>query len=446
MALNEVVYAVPSALEHQAPIMVADARNKVVCAGRRFGKTVLCLKVAIQGHGPVVDEATQERRFKGAAHSGRIWWLAPVYHQAAGVWMGLKHATKPRSNRERLNTAGIAYKSEVEKTIWLPGGGSISVKTADDPDNLRGSGLDGVILDEAAFMKQEVWTEVIRPSLIDRGGWAFFISTPNGMNWFYELFEQAERDGWARWKAPTWANPLILPEEIENIRNDPTTSRLKFQQEIEAEFVAAGAGLFDRSFFRYWNPEQIRNEQWFILEDRRFRADECIKFTTVDLAVTTTTQSHFSVISTWAVTNQMDLILLDVDRFKEQGPDIVPRIRVAYDKWRPSYIGIERVGFQMSVVQEAARKGLPVRELKPHKDKVARAMTAVAMSEQGKVWWPRGTSWMKELEDEVVMFPEGDFDDFVDTFSYACGEVAGERFDSVVAPIGIGQRNPWVIR
>jgi predicted phage terminase large subunit-like protein len=443
--VREVAYAVPAALEHQAPIMVADARNKVVCAGRRFGKTVLCLKVSLQGHGPVIDDETSLRKFKGAAHGGRIWWLAPVYHQAAGVWAGLKHATKPRSNRERLDRDTVVSKSEVEKTIWFPGGGAISVKTADDPDNLRGSGLDGVILDEAAFMKEEVWYEVIRPALLDRGGWAFFISTPNGMNWFYDIFEGAERDGWARWKQPTWDNPVISQDEIEVMRNEPGMSRLRFQQEIEAEFVAAGAGMFEREMFRYYTNEAVGFENYHVLDQRRVDFNDIVKFSTVDLAVTTSTQSHYTVISTWAVTPQSDLLLLDVDRFRGEGPDIVPRIRVAYDKWRPSYVGIERVGFQMAVVQEAARQGLPVHELKPHRDKVARAMTAVAMLEQGKVWWPRGTSWMKELEDEVVMFPEGEFDDFVDTLSYACAEVAGERFDQVVAPIGLSRSAPWRI-
>ena len=120
----------------------------------------------------------------------------------------------------------------------------------------------------------------------------------------------------------------------------------------------------------------------------------------------------------------------------------MPRIRSAYDKWRPAYIGIEPVGFQVAVIQEAARNGLPVRRLDAHKDKVARAMTAVAMMEKGKVYFPRGQSWTRELEDEVVMFPEGDFDDFVDTLSYACSEVAGSRFDQVVAPIGLRRSQP----
>lgn len=434
----------PGALTHQAPIMLDGAQNKVVCAGRRFGKTTMCLKVALQGHGPVVDEQTAEREWKGALHGARVWWLAPVYQQASGVWTALKSATAPRSSRDRSEDAVL--KSEVERTIWLPGGGSVTVKTADDPDNLRGSGLDGVILDEAAFMKEEVWAQVIRPALIDRGGWAFFISTPNGMNWFHRLFESATRTGWARWQAPTWANPLIPPEKIDEMRDDPLVSRLEFLQEIEAQFVTAGAGLFRREDFRYWDVVTERSNSWYVLGERRFERNRCVPFITVDLAVTTGALSHYTVVSTWSVTPEADILLVDCDRFKAEGPDILPRIEAMAAKWRPSYVGIERVGFQLALIQEASRRGLPVRELRPHRDKVARAMTAVAMMEKGKVWFPAGVEWTKPLEDEVLMFPDGDFDDFVDTLSYACGEVASARFERAVSPVGLGRANPWTVR
>ena len=35
---------------------------------------------------------------------------------------------------------------------------------------LRGRSLSGVVLDEAAFMDREVWSEVIRPALADKQG------------------------------------------------------------------------------------------------------------------------------------------------------------------------------------------------------------------------------------------------------------------------------------
>jgi predicted phage terminase large subunit-like protein len=436
-------------MEHQAPVLFDDSRYKVVAAGRRWGKTTMCLKCVLQGHGPKLADGSQ--RWPGALSTGdrrggRIWWVAPVYSQASGVWSALKRATAPRSNRERSISETEIYKSEVERTLWLPGGGSVSVKTADDPDNLRGYGLDGVVLDEAAFMKEETWSEVLRPALIDRGGWAIFISTPNGLNWFHKLFDDApRRPGWARWQQPTWANPRIPESEIENLRSDPTFSSLTFQQEVEAKFVEAGAGMFREEFFRHHVFEgehyRLMHAEDFALVDKQ----DLSKFTTVDLAVSEKTTAHFTVLSTWGVTPDRQLLLLDCDRARYEGPDIIPRIRRQYDMWHPAYIGIERVGFQLSLIQQASREGLPVRELHPAKDKVTRALTAVAFMEQGRVWFPKDAPWLRDIETEVLQFPVGEYDDFVDTLSYACAEVAGGRFDPPVVPISIGQANPWRI-
>jgi predicted phage terminase large subunit-like protein len=434
---------VPWALDHQYPVLFSTARNKVLACGRRWGKTTLCLKIAIQGHGPPQPDGT--RLYKGAKDRARIWWVAPVYSQSVGVWAALKAATAPRGAREREDNASVIRKSEVERTIWFPGGGSISVKTADDPDNLRGFGLDGVILDEAAFMKEATWNQVLRPALLDRAGWAFFISTPNGENWFYELFSSAsERENWERWQQPTWANPNISRDEIEDMRSDPRISSLEFLQEIEAQFVSAGAGMFNRDWFRYYERDETAVDIFYDLDARRYPTNHCRIFCTVDLAVTTKTTSHFTVISTWAITPESDLLLVDCVRARYEGPDILPVIRRVNERWKPAYIAIERVGFQLSLVQQARKEGLPVTELKPVADKVTRAMTAVAYMEGGKVWFPKDAAWMKDLEHELVTFPEGEFDDFVDTLSYAASEVASARWEGVAAPVGIASNRRWL--
>ena len=80
------------------------------------------------------------------------------------IWRNLKHSLR----------GAWLEKNENERRIVLPGGGSITVKSADNPDSLRGAGLDGVVMDEASFMAREAWTEGIRPALADRQGWAIF--------------------------------------------------------------------------------------------------------------------------------------------------------------------------------------------------------------------------------------------------------------------------------
>ena len=144
------------------------ARFKVLAAGRRWGKSslgvILALRTGLEG--------------------GRAWWVAPTYPIAQLGWRVLKQLSR--------KIPGVEIRED-DRIVRLPGGGEIQVKSADNPDSLRGAGLDGVVLDEAAYVKEEAWTESLRPALADRQGWALFISTPNGLNWFHRLYERARQ-------------------------------------------------------------------------------------------------------------------------------------------------------------------------------------------------------------------------------------------------------------
>lgn len=130
-------------------------------------------------------------------------------------------------------TTGV---SERDRDLFLVGGGQIMVRSADQPDTMRGVGLDGAILDEAAFMRPEVWRNVIRPALSDRRGWAIMGTTPNGRNWLHEEFASASRQhNAAVWQSPTADNPLISTEELEDAR--ASLPRVVFDQEYLARFV-----------------------------------------------------------------------------------------------------------------------------------------------------------------------------------------------------------------
>ena len=104
-------------------------------------------------------------------------------------------------------------------------------------------------------------------------------------------------------------------------------------------------------------------------------------------------------------------------------------LRRLYEEWKPDHIGIESVAFQLAVIQEARKAGLPVRELRPDRDKVSRALMAAARLEGGNVFWPRHASWLGEWEAELLLFPNARHDDQVDTLSYASLEVAKRRVD-----------------
>lgn len=230
---REFMIELPAAFPHQREILLSPARFKAMAGGRRVGKTATGLMATIRGHGPA------RGTFRGAMDGGKIWWVAPTYPVANEIiWPDLKRALRD----------GWTVKSEAEHYIELPGGGSISVKSADNPDSLRGAGLDGVVMDEAAFAKKIVWTDVLRPALSDREGWALFLTTPNGLNWFYDLFKAAgTEDGWARWQLPTRMNPIISEAEIAKALHD--IGPRAFAQEYLAEFTSIEGAEFDGGYF-----------------------------------------------------------------------------------------------------------------------------------------------------------------------------------------------------
>lgn len=152
---------------------------------------------------------------------------------------------------------------------------------------------------------------------------------------------------------------------------------------------------------------------------RLFTDRQCVRFGTMDLAVSQKESADYTVLSSWAMTPERDLILLDVDRRKLEAPDQPGMMRKALSKWGLKFIGVESTAYQLSLVQYARREGIPVRALKADKDKVARALTASAYQEGGKLFLPEWAPWLADFEAELYKFPSVAHDDQTDTVSYA---------------------------
>jgi hypothetical protein len=207
----------------QAELHSAMRRFNVLVAHRRFGKTVFCIN-------ELIAKASQNRRAEP-----RYAYIAPLLTQAKDVaWDHLKRATAP--------IPGTAV-HESELRVDLPGGARIRLYGADNADRLRGLYFDGVVLDEYAQMNPRVWSEVLRPALADRHGWAIFIGTPMGRNQFCALYETARRDpDWftARYRA---SETGIIPKaELEAARR--AMSGDQYAQEFECSFDAAVTGAY----------------------------------------------------------------------------------------------------------------------------------------------------------------------------------------------------------
>src|SRR5260370_33294701 len=196
--MSRVTVHFPSLHAMQKEIRARPARYKVIAAGRRWGKTrlglLMCLETALAG--------------------GRTWWVGLTYKSLRPAWRDLARIARQ---------IGSARIQESDLLVTFPNGGEVMARTAEDPVNLRGEGLDGVVIDEAAHLKQDVWDGSIRPSLMDRAGWAILISSPAGMNWFHDLWQLGQQDTdwrWASWQRPSTDNTFLadLAAGIEDAR------------------------------------------------------------------------------------------------------------------------------------------------------------------------------------------------------------------------------------
>lgn len=167
----------------------------------------------------------------------RFAYLSPYLKQSKAVaWDYLRAAMAS------LRSMG-ADVNESELRADYPNGGQVRLYGADNMDALRGIYLDGVVLDEFADMDPRVWSEVIRPALADRKGWAVFIGTPKGRNEFYKLWQrsQVEKD-WFGLMLRASETGIIAESELELARRDLTEDQ--YSQEFECSFEAAIVGAY----------------------------------------------------------------------------------------------------------------------------------------------------------------------------------------------------------
>jgi predicted phage terminase large subunit-like protein len=386
----------PPLHDAQKEVHDSDARWKILCAGRRFGKSRLgvqmCMEVALAG--------------------GRAWWVAPTFAISRVGWRDIQSAAA--SFPEEM---GVNIKVG-DMQVDFNNGGFIGVRSADNPQRLRGEGLDFLVMDEAAFVKEETWTEVLRPTLTERKGSALFISTPKGMdNWFYRLFERAETaDDWQRFQFPSTANPLVEESEVEAAKTE--IGSLVFAQEYEAKFISEGSQMFKQDWFKYYH-EGVGQVH---ADGETYDLNDLTLFGSVDLATSTRESADYTVIGSFGLHQPTKkLFILDMTIARMEAPDIIPEIKKHVVRNNLEWVGIEKAGFQLALVQFARREGLPVLELKADRDKRQRALPLSAKMEAGLVYLPKNEeySWVADVERELLTFPVGAHDDIVDCISYA---------------------------
>lgn len=304
----------PRPHEAQRRVIAEAARFNVVCCGRRFGKTTLG-----------VD------RLLGPALGGLpVGWFAPTYKILIPAYRAVVALLAPITAR----------RSDSEHRIELVTGGVIEFWSLDDPDGCRGRAYARIVIDEAAQVMrlEEAWTKVIRPTLTDHEGDAWFLSTPRGLNYFHTLWQRgqdAAQPDWASWQMPTTANPHIAPTEVEAARKE--LPALVFAQEYLAQFIPDGAGVFRKvQLAATAEPQEapIVGHEYLIAAD-------------------------WGKLSDWTALVVWDAAfghLVKIDRFQQIDYTVqIGRLRALCERFRPTALAPERNSMGEPIVEQIAR-------------------------------------------------------------------------------------------
>ncbi len=384
-------------LNWQQEVFKDTTRFKVVAAGRRCGKSRLsAVTLLIEALNCVEGSA--------------VMYIAPTLGQARTIiWDLLHELGRPVIKSSHINNLEIT----------LINGKKILVRGADNPDSLRGVSLTYVVMDECAFIKEDVWQKIIRASLSDKKGRALFISTPSGRNWFYDVFklgQSGEDEERRAWHKTTADNETIDPKEIEAAKR--TLSSFAFKQEYLSSFDTSGADVFKPEWFKLGDEPQYGSYVIAIdlagFEDVAKNAGASKK------------RLDESAIAIAKVADNGDWWIAKIIHGRWDIRETAVKILKAIRDYEPLSVGIERGALKNAVLpylNDLMRKNNIYSHIQDlthgNKKKTDRVVWSLqGRLEHGRISFNKEEDW-EEFQDQLIMFPtSGVHDDLVDALSY----------------------------
>jgi hypothetical protein len=239
----------------QLKVHRSRARHRVNCAGRRTGKSfsggMEMVPWAVQAYymKPVLDEVGVRAEY---------WIVGPNYTDSEKEFRVFYNACKRKGMP--FDKPGTYYNPKGDMTVSLWDGAFIcTAKSGAHPESLVGEGLHGVIMSEAAKLKESVWQRFIRPTLADFVGESVWNTTPEGKNWFYDIYQagQGNDPEWQSWRHPSWTNNHVFRKHttVEDVaamkeilkRSDHSEDELA-RLNVDPEIIAMAKDLTPESF------------------------------------------------------------------------------------------------------------------------------------------------------------------------------------------------------
>jgi hypothetical protein len=314
--------------KNQKRALYSKTRFTLVAAGRRWGKSDVAVRWILR--------RGMDARL--ASLDGIIWIIYPTYKVARVAWRKFKKLAPPGWV---TNYTGTDLHPEAIKM----GNITIEFQSGMKPETLVGEGLLAAWIDECGEIKERVWAESIRPTLMDFKAPALMTGTPKGRNWFYKMYAR----GWEEESRGILSvgtdsaqgcrshdNPYVPLDEIEDIARDLTARA--YQQEILARFLSAEGAVF--------RVDRIRDKGLRLSEKE-----------TVALGVDLARRKDFTVL----VGMDADFAVTFYDRFKDiDWPLQRRRIKATWEALDRPALVMDSTGVGDPVVQEMQADGVPV--------------------------------------------------------------------------------------
>jgi hypothetical protein len=319
--MSEIDIELPKPHPAQQPIIDHPARFKVLACGRRFGKTMIAVRMIcsclLKGHSAA--------------------YFAPTYRMTKEVWEELKALLAPLTS----------HISEHDYRLQLHSGGILECWSLQgtSAETVRGRKYHLAVIDEAAIVSDaRIWQAAIRPLLTDYQGSALFCSTPRGRNWFWNLFVQGQDisfANWMSWQLPTKANPYLKDEEIADAKHG--LPERVFKQEYLAQFLEDGGAVF-------------RNLDRVCVAKQELEPESGNNYV---FGVDWGKSNDFTCISVFDCTRNQQVYL---DRFNQISWEIQRnRLISLYERFKPTLIWAEANSVGEPNIEALQAEGLPVR-------------------------------------------------------------------------------------
>ena len=348
--------------------------------------------------------------------------IAPSERQANHIY------TKIRAGLRHPMLRNLVIR-ETATEILLSNGARIVVLPGGNPKTVTGFSPTLLIIDEAAELKEDTFTEIL-PSLRFTKGRLIMISTPHGKTGrFYQTFHDND---FSKYHVTSIECKVNTPEEIEKDRLRMT--EMEFQRMVMGEFVEAMDAYFPRSLV-IDNVQDIVQRETPQVSGRDY-------YLGVDVARYGTDESAYVIVE--ADRGGMMHVVRIMSTSKKPLTDVIGRVEALHSTWGFRGIYIDASGIGAGAVDVLKKKGLPLKNLSnfygasqtgagvpftlQNKEQLYKNLKL--QMETGRLKYPNHEKLIRQLSDMLYEYtegghlkihhPENGHDDFPDALALAC--------------------------